>query len=235
MNTNPPIAVITAHGQPSAPAPAEADLAQLASAVAPHLLGWEVRSATLSSPGRLEEAAAGGALIYPFFMSQGFFTAKVLPDRLKGLGCRITLPFGLHPELPQIAAQTVMDAAKTQDWELNTLHLLLAAHGSARGPKAAEAAEAFAAQLRPLLPGCTVSLGYVEQAPSIQSAAAPMPARSVCLPFFAQSGDHVKQDLPAALEAACFGGIVLPVAGAMPGVPELIAKGLLKAASNRGP
>lgn len=234
LSANPPVAVITAHGQPSAPAPAEADLARLAAAVAPHLPGWDVRSATLSTPGRLVSEAAGGALIYPFFMSRGFFTAKVLPGRLQGLDCRIADPFGLHAGLPALAAQAVVQAAAQQGWERQTLHLLLAAHGSARGPKAAEAAESFAARLRPLLAGCTVSLGYIEQPPSIETAARALPARSFCLPFFAQAGDHVKQDLPEALENAGFGGILLPVAGALPGVPELIAAGIRAAARGQG-
>ena len=112
-------------------------------------------------------------------------------------------------------------------WPLQENHLLLAAHGSARGLRAAEAAEAFAASLSPLLPGCSLTLGYVEQDPRIAAAASPLPAQSLCLPFFAQAGDHVKQDLPEALEAAAgFGGTVLPVAGALPGVPALIAKAI---------
>ncbi|KIC07571.1 cobalamin biosynthesis protein CbiX [Leisingera sp. ANG-M1] len=235
MTSNPHTVVITAHGQPSAPAPAEADLARLASAVALHLPDWDVRSATLSTPGRLEEQAAGGALIYPFFMSRGFFTAKVLPDRLKNTGSRIAAPFGMDPGLPQLAARAVHETASEQNWQLQDLHLLLAAHGSARGPKAADAAEEFASRLCLLLPGCAVSTGYVEQEPRIASAAAPLPDRAVCLPFFAQAGDHVKQDLPAALEAARFGGILLPVAGALPGSAELIATGIRAAAVSNAP
>ena len=235
MTPKPPIAVLTAHGQPSAPAPAEVDLAKLAAEVAPHLPGWDLRNATLSTPGRLEAAAGEGAVIYPFFMSRGFFTTKVLPERLQGLPCRMAAPFGLHPGLPALAAYAVQQAAKEQSWDLRAVQLLLAAHGSARGPKAAEAAEDFAARLRPLLPGCKISLGYVEQAPSIEAAARPLPAQSICLPFFAQAGDHVKQDLPEALQEARYGGIVLPVAGALPGVPELIAASIRAAASDQKP
>ncbi|MEW2914802.1 CbiX/SirB N-terminal domain-containing protein [Leisingera sp. JC11] len=223
MTQNPQTAVITAHGQPSAPAPAEADLAATAAAVAAHLPGWDVRSATLAAPGRLEEVMQEGAVVYPFFMSRGYFTSKVLPARLEGRACRMAAPFGLDSGLPDLAANAVRQTAADRGWPLETLNLLLAAHGSARGARAAEAAEDFAARLSPLLPGCTLSLGYVEQDPRIETAAAPLPARSICLPFFAQAGDHVKQDLPEALEAAAYGGTVLPVAGALPGAPALIA------------
>ncbi|UWQ73256.1 CbiX/SirB N-terminal domain-containing protein [Leisingera sp. M658] len=219
-------AVITAHGQPSDPAPAEAALAGLAAEVATHLPDWDVRSATLATPGRLEREIAENAVVYPFFMSQGWFTAKVLPDRLKGRSYRMAPPFGLDAALPALAAQAVRQTVTDQSWPLAETHLLLAAHGSARGPKAAEAADHFAAHLRPLLPGCTLSPGYVEQSPRIETAATALSVRSICLPFFAQAGDHVKQDIPQALEAAGFKGILLPVAGALPGIPALIAEAI---------
>lgn len=226
-------AVITAHGQPSAPAPPEADLAALARGVAAHLPGWDVRSATLSTPGLLEATVPPGAVVYPFFMARGWFTAKVLPERLAATPCRFAPPFGLDAALPQLAAQAVRQAAKQQGWALaEGLHLLLAAHGSARGPKAAEAAEDFARRLRPHLPGVTLATGFIEQAPRLEDAARALPARALCLPFFAQAGDHVRADIPEALAAAAFSGPLLPVAGALPGVPQLIAAAILRAAAS---
>ncbi|KIC22100.1 MULTISPECIES: CbiX/SirB N-terminal domain-containing protein [unclassified Leisingera] len=222
-------AVLTAHGQPSAPGPAEADLAATARGVAAHLPGWDVRSATLAAPGRLEQVIEDGAVVYPFFMSRGYFTSKVLPGRLQGRAYRMATPFGLDSGLPDLAASAVQQAASERHWPLDRLNLLLAAHGSARGPRAAEAAEDFAARLSPLLPGCSVSQGYIEQDPRLASAAASLPVRSICLPFFAQAGDHVKEDLPEALDAAGFGGTVLPVAGALPGAPALIAAAIRRA------
>lgn len=41
---------------------------------------------------------------------------------------------------------------------------------------------------------------------------------------------HVKQDIPQALEAAGFQGLLLPVTGALPGIPALIAAGIRAAA-----
>ncbi|MFW8636967.1 CbiX/SirB N-terminal domain-containing protein [Cribrihabitans pelagius] len=225
-------AILTAHGQPSAPAPQEAALARTAADVAALLPGWDIRSATLASPGRLEEVMQEGAVIYPFFMARGWFTAKVLPDRLRGRSYRMAEPFGLSAGLPLLVARAVKAAAEERHWDLAATRLLLAAHGSARGPKAAEAAESFGSRLAPLLPGCALSLGYVEQAPTIEAAARPLPAQSLCLPFFAQAGDHVKDDIPEALEAAAFEGAVMPVTGALPGVPALIAAALRAAAAS---
>lgn len=223
-------AILTAHGQPSAPVPPEEALARTAAAVSAFLPGWEIRSATLASPGRLEEVMQDGAVIYPFFMARGWFTAKVLPGRLEGRRYRMAEPFGLSAGLPGLVAEAVQGEAADRGWRLSETRLLLAAHGSARGPKAAEAAESFAQRLAPLLPGCALSLGYVEQAPTIEDAARPLPAQTLCLPFFAQAGDHVTGDIPEALEAAGYEGAVMPVTGALPGVPALIAEAIRAAA-----
>ncbi|MDE4173505.1 CbiX/SirB N-terminal domain-containing protein [Phaeobacter sp. PT47_59] len=213
-------AILTAHGQPSTPEPPERALAALAQEVSGHLPGWEVRSATLSSSGKLESVMEEDAVIYPFFMARGWFTAKVLPERLKGRSYHLACPFGLDPDLPRLAAQAVQQET---GWGEANATVLLAAHGSARGPKAAESAQTFAARLAALLPGARIEPAYVEQSPGIEEVARSLPAHTLCLPFFAQSGDHVRQDIPEALTAAGFAGQVLPVLGQLPGTAQLIA------------
>lgn len=218
-----PHALIVAHGQPSAPAPPEAALADLARAVSDRLPGWAVHSATLATPGRIEDEAAklpAGAVIYPFFMANGYFVTRVLPKRLAELPCRITPPLGLDPDLPALAASFLNLEADA------TGPVLLAAHGSGRGTAAAEAAEGFADALRPLLPGRDIVTGYVEQAPSIADAARGLGPGAVCLPFFAQEGDHCREDIPEALDEAGFAGTCLPPLGHAAGIPALIARAL---------
>lgn len=224
-------AILTSHGQPSAPEPPERALAALAAEVAVHLPSWDIRSATLANPGRLDAVMADGAIIYPFFMARGWFTAKVLPERLSGRDYTMACPFGLDPSLPGLTAAALQDAQREAGWVDAPLSVLLAAHGSARGPKAAEAAEAFATHLRALLPGAQISPAFVEQAPGIDTVARTLPRRTLCLPFFAQAGDHVREDIPEALNSAAFAGQVLPVVGALPGTPALIAKAIAAADS----
>lgn len=221
-----PTAILVAHGQPSAPQPPESALRDLARDVGSHLPGWEVRSATLASPGALEAVMVDGAIIYPFFMARGWFTSKVLPDRLQGRDYIMATPFGLDPQLPDLAAEVVGQAQRAAGWPEAALSLLLAAHGSARGPKAAEAAEEFAARLQELLPDATIEPAYVEQSPGIDEMARALPEQTLCLPFFAQSGDHVRQDIPEALADAAFKGTLLPVLGAASGVSALIARAI---------
>ena len=214
-------AILVSHGQPSSPKAPEARLAQLAAQVAEHLPNWELRSATLAMPGQLERVMTEGAQVYPFFMSSGWFTTTVLPRRLQGVTHRILPPFGLDADLPPLVARALQSLLPASE------PLLLAAHGSARGPKAAEAAESFAAKLAPLRPASALHIGYVEQAPSLADMAQALPAHGYCLPFFAQAGDHVSQDIPAALrQTGLSPERILPTIGELPGVPQLIARAI---------
>lgn len=229
------IAILTAHGQPSAPAPAEKALAQLAQEVAKLLPDWEIRSATLASPGRLEQVMEDGALIYPFFMASGWFTSQVLPKRLQGFTYQQLPPFGQDPALPQLTAellqQTIRPApspgADTPAPDKPVV--LLTAHGSARGPKAAEATEDFARALRPLLPSLELCTCYIEQPPFVADVAKDLPPGSLCLPFFAQSGNHVTGDIPEALAEAQFTGKTLAALGRDSAIPDLISRAILRA------
>ncbi|MBW3242948.1 cobalamin biosynthesis protein CbiX [Epibacterium sp. DP7N7-1] len=230
MSARPRIAILSSHGQPSAPPPPEIHLAAVAAAVQDHLPGWDVRSATLSSKGFLEAAMReDGAVIYPFFMARGWFTGKVLPGRLSGWRYRMATPFGLDPALPDLTVAAIRAELAHRGWQPEASEILLAAHGSARGPKAAEAAEAFAAKLRPALPGLRLITGFVEQSPFIAEAARDCGPQTLCLPFFAQSGAHVRHDIPEALAEAGFQGDLLPVLGALPDVPRLIANAIERA------
>lgn len=220
MQSNAKTVILVSHGQPSSPEPPEAALARLAERVAEHLPDWHVKSATLSTPGRLEHLSASDAVIYPFFMSAGWFTTQVLPKRLQGSYRKILPPFGLDAALPSLTATAL--APQLQPGS----SLLLAAHGSARGEMAAMAAEQFASRLAPLLKGVPVEIGYVEQDPTIAQVAKDLRDQSLCLPFFSQAGDHVLHDLPQSLAAAKWEIPILPVTGALPGVPRLIAKAI---------
>ncbi|WP_206188539.1 CbiX/SirB N-terminal domain-containing protein [Parasedimentitalea denitrificans] len=222
-----PIALITAHGQPSDPNPPEAALARLAAQVQDLLPEWQIRSATLSAPGRFKAELTPGVIIYPFFMARGWFVGKVLPRRIGDIPHQMACPFGLDPALPALVAAAIDHEVAQRGWTGQDYDLLLAAHGSARGPKAAEAANNFATALRPLLPLARIATGFVEQAPTIETAARGLKDRALCLPFFAQSGDHSRTDIPQSLTAASVHDAPLQVTGALPGTAALIAQALL--------
>ncbi len=219
----PPAALVVSHGQPSDPGPAAADLAALAAAVGRHLPGWHVGSATLAEedglPLALRRAGAVG-FVYPMFMAGGWFTRTHLPDRLAaagGGGWQVLDPFGVDPSVQSLALTLAREAGLTAGGEM-----LLAAHGSFRSPAPSQIADQVAASIGVNLGLARAVAAFIDQTPRLAEATGFGPA-AVCLPFFAASGGHVIDDLPAALAVAGFQGRVLPPLGLDPRVPALIA------------
>lgn len=223
-------AIIVSHGQPSDPDPAETELAQFAARVAADLPDWQVRAATLAKPGAFEAAlaASGSApLIYPFFMTAGWFTGDALRKRLvTAPDAQVLPPFGTDPALPAFTADLLRGVIADQGWEMAQTRLFLAAHGSGRSPNAARDTQAFATALAPLLPLQEIRLGFIEEPPFLADQAFDLGERSICLPFFAARGGHVIDDIPEALDLASFRGLRLDPIGCAPGIPALIARAL---------
>ena len=234
-----PAALIVAHGSPANPAPQETALCALAASVQALLpAGWQVQGATLAMPGALEAAlgALRDPLIYPFFMAQGWFTGRVLPRRLAGAGAaglRQLDPFGVDPDLPALVARVATEAATAAGLDPWQTTLLLAAHGSKVSRTSASSTHAMAAHMRALTSFARVVVGFVEEAPFLADAARDL-GPAVCLPFFALRAGHVEGDVPEALAAAGFGGILLPEIGAHPAAAGLIAAALLRGAQAGG-
>lgn len=229
-----PRALIVAHGQPSDPAPAEAELALLAAAVAADLPGWQITSATLADPDALGRAVSGPqGLVYPMFMAGGWFTTTHLPQRLAAIGAaawHILPPFGLDPAVQALIVDIAREATLGQP--AGRSELLLAAHGSFRSPAPSEVAYAMVRQLREA--GIAqVEAGFIDQTPQISDVARNFGPGAVCLPFFAAKGGHVIEDLPQALAEAGFSGPVLPPIGLDHRVPGLIAQALQSAQRHR--
>lgn len=216
-------ALIVAHGQPSDPLPAAAELDRLARQVAGHLPGWQVVSATLAEPDALARAVqdrAPGA-VFPLFMAPGWFTRTAIPARLHQAGAagwRVLPPFG--------AAQAVQDLALRLVRESGADAVLLAAHGSFKSPEPARIARALAVRIAAET-GLRAEAAFIDQAPQLAAVQGFGPG-AVCLPFFAMAGGHVLDDIPAALAQAGFAGRLLPALGTDPRVPALIA-GLIAA------
>jgi sirohydrochlorin ferrochelatase len=222
-------ALIVAHGQPSNTAPAEVELAALAAKVAALLPNWQVTSATLADSTALASAITGPTgIVYPMFMSGGWFTATHLPERLAAVGAanwQILPPFGLDPAVQALTTTIATEATSDQ----SPPELLLAAHGSFRSPAPSEVAYAMVRQLQ-TAGIAQAKAGFIDQSPRIADVARTFGPNAVCLPFFAAKGGHVIDDLPQALAEAGFAGLLLPPVGTDARVPGLIARALQNAA-----
>jgi len=226
-------AVIVSHGQPSDPAPAEAALAAFSTGVARALPGWHVGSATLASPGALDAAlaAAGPApLIYPLFMTRGWFTGEALLKRLRDRHAQVLAPFGQDPGLAAMAATLVREVIAARGWQAGETRLFVAAHGSGRSPAPARDTGAFCDALAGQIGLAEIRAGFVEEPPYLADQAFDLGATSICLPYFAAKGGHVTDDVPEALELARFEGVLLDPIGCAPGAPGLAAAALRRAA-----
>ncbi|MGP3699272.1 sirohydrochlorin chelatase [Rhodobacter sp. NSM] len=221
-------ALIVAHGQPSDPRPAAAEIEALAAAVALQLPGWRVRSATLAEAGALaREVSAAGApgIVYPLFMAGGWFTLTNLPRQLASAGggdWRIADPFGTDPAVEDLTVALAREALA----ETPAPAILLAAHGSFRSKAPSDVARRMALRLASET-GIPCEAAFIEQEPRIVEVAAGMPD-ALCLPFFAARGGHVAGDLPDALSEARFRGRVLEPVGLDPRVPALIARAITR-------
>lgn len=221
-------ALIVSHGQPSEPEVGEAEIAKLAAAVSQNLPGWEVRGATLAQPSAVEAASglAPEALVYPMFISDGWFTQVNLPRRLGGHRGRRLAPFGTDPDLPGLAADWVAGLCGGLGWCPAATDLVICAHGSGRSPMPALDTRIFAERLLRHLRPRRLLCGFVEQAPGLATALGQAGAQAVCLPFFATRRGHVLEDLPQAVADSGFAGVVLDPLGVHDEVPAMIARAL---------
>jgi sirohydrochlorin ferrochelatase len=233
-----PAAIIVSHGQPSDPDPAQTDLGRFAARVAAAQPGWHVSAATLAKDGALDaalDAAGPRPLIYPFFMTEGWFTGDNLRGRLSNAPeARILRPLGVSPDLPGLAADLLRDVLATRGWRPGDTQLFIAGHGSGRSPNSAGDTRAFAEALARHLTFAKIRVGFVEEAPFLADQAAGLGAQAICLPFFARILGHVIDDIPEALDAAGFEGVRLDPIGCAPRVPRLVADALAREAAISG-
>ena len=198
--------------------------------------GWQVKSATLANPGALDTALAAAGdtpLVYPLFMTDGWFVRSALPKRLGQAKARILAPLGTDPDLPELVKSRLDNVLRGRGWQAGETSLLVASHGSGRSARSKEATEAFVAALSAQTEFKAVQTGYIEQDPRFDAVARGCIGQALCLPFFAAYGGHVKEDITEALAAARFNGPLLDPIGTFPAIPALIAQGLRRAAQSQ--
>lgn len=218
--------IVVAHGSPSDPGPQEDFVRNLAALVAERT-GAVVRGATLARAGSLEAAVEGlnSPVVYPHFMSDGWFVSTNLQRRLAGAGLTdwTTLtPLGMDPALPKLAEERLKAELVAADLLPGQATLVVAAHGSPSDPRPSQATEAFASVLARGKLFAGVKVGYVDEAPELKEAAR-VEGPALVLPFFAAKAGHVLSDLPEALAEAAFEGRVLDPIGTWDVIPDVIA------------
>lgn len=215
-------AIIVTHGQPSEPGPAARALAAFAARVAMLLSDWRVGSATLAEADALAATASAMpvGVIFPMFMTGGYFTRVAIPERLRvgGVsGWQVLEPFGCDPAVHDLAVTIVREAGADE--------VLLAAHGSFKSPVPSDIARHVAGRIAAEV-GIRAEAAFIDQEPQLAEAGRFGPG-AVCLPFFAAAGGHVVDDIPTALDRAGFQGRILPPVGLDRRVPGVVAAAIL--------
>jgi sirohydrochlorin ferrochelatase len=211
-------AIIVSHGQPSDTVPAAEALATFAAAVAALLPGWHIGSATLAEADALTQAARAQrtGVIFPMFMTGGYFTRVAIPARLRAggvSGWQVLEPFGCDPAVHDLTVAIAREAGADQ--------VLLAAHGSFKSPVPSDIARHVAGRIAGEV-GVRAKAAFIDQDPQLAGVQG-FGRAAVCLPFFAAAGGHVVEDIPAALAKAGFGGRLLPPVGLDHRVPGIVA------------
>lgn len=235
--TDQPLAVIVAHGSPSEPEDLDLAAKRLAERVQSHTPGWRVAGATLACEGSLEAAFDNppeqGALVYPFFMSAGWFVKTQLRKKVgKATSSQVAYmtPFGLDSRVPRLCVEAASQALRQGGQAPENSSLLLAAHGSRSGHAAARAAGCVASLIRRISTFQEIRVGFVEESPTITQAAEGLGgSAAVCLPLFAMTAGHVLQDIPEQLAEAGFEGPILPPVGEHPAVARVIGEAIMGA------
>jgi sirohydrochlorin ferrochelatase len=214
-------ALIVAHGQPSDPRPAGAALEALAARVEGLLPGWSVGAATLAEEDAVARAVVGrpGGVVFPMFMTGGWFTKVQIPKRLAEAGAKgwtVLEPFGCDSLVHDLCVTLVREAGATQ--------VILAAHGSFKSSAPSDIAFHVAGRIGAET-GADVAAGFIDQEPQVSSLTG---RGGACLPFFAAEGGHVSDDIPAALAEAGFTGRILPPVGLDARVPGIIAAAIAR-------
>lgn len=229
--------ILVAHGAPSAPVSQELVMQVLADKVERAAGGVRVRGTTLAQRGGLAMTGQGlrAPLIVPHFMSDGWFVSTNLPRRVEAAGIRdftVAPPLGLMPELQDLAVGALQTALQALAFKAETTTLVVAAHGSPKDPRPAEATRVFANAVARRCGFAQMTVGFVDEAPSIEESAS-VHGPSILLPFFAARAGHVTGDLPEALEAVRYAGHVMDPIGTWDAIPALLAQSVRRLQSDR--
>jgi AsmA protein len=190
----------------------------------------------------LHQADASGAkqiIIYPLFMSAGYFVKTVLAERVSAAGLEkptgILQPFGLDQRVPLLMLENALRAAKGAGLDPSQARLLVTGHGSKHGPENADATKRAARILAPHSPFARIETAFLEEATLIPDALKNYSGMSVVAGFFSGDGMHASMDIPTAIQQTGAKALYTGPVGLHPRVPELIISSVNKALAEPEP
>lgn len=167
----------------------------------------EVRCAFLKEEpyideGLLASTAAENICVIPDFLAEGYFTRKVIPQKLNLAGnkerVRYCPPIGTHPlmvDLIHAAAE-----AELGGWSAKKTSLLVIGHGSTKSPCSKQTLKIHIEELRSRGLWCQVADLWLEEPPKVAEwSDVASQKRVIIVPFLLNDGQHGGWDIPADL------------------------------------
>lgn len=202
--------ILAAHGDRGGDAP-NSTLLGHCTALAADGTFHSVRAGILRGEPPLEEAVqaalAAGAkclAVYPMFMAEGYFTRKVLIQRLAALeipvDVHVLAPLGADPRMPALMLAEALATAERHGLAPDAARLLIVGHGSKIGPASADATRAVAAVIARAARFGRVESAFLEEPEFLEDALMrDAGAPTVVLGFFSGDGLHAAEDVPEAI------------------------------------
>ncbi|MEY4917087.1 MAG: hypothetical protein RL616_1000 [Verrucomicrobiota bacterium] len=167
----------------------------------------------------LAEITAPRIFIVPFFISEGYFSAEVIPkelnfnlsddplSRITRQASRIThycLPVGSHDLMTTVILARAKEAMEKFPFPRAPKNadttLLIAGHGTGRNTNSRKAVERQAELIRALKIFAGVSAAFMEEEPFIKGCHETVKTKNiVVVPFFISDGLHAVEDIPVLL------------------------------------
>lgn len=211
---------------------------QLAERLAERIEGAAVEIGFLKGSPSISDAVQRLAdydmLVYPLFLSDGYFTRALLPRHLeeagafaRGRATGVLVPLGLDPALADLILDRASSVVRAQGWPIEHTDLVLLAHGSGSNPASRVVTERIAGELALRRSFARVRPAFLEETPGLEVAVATSRVHAVVVGLFAGEGLHGGKDTSQLIaELACptvaFAGNV----GGFAALPDLIAAAL---------
>lgn len=230
--------LLCAHGSPGS----GASLARRAAAIGRRGSFAEAAGALLYGEPRLEEVAArlrsGRVYVAPLFLSMGT-TFRALKARLADLpnaeSFRLCPPLGAHPRLAAGILEAATSELRRNGWQDGEVALVLAAHGSRRGPASRQATLGLARQISDAGRLGRVACAFLEEPPALDEVVAGLPQRQVIVAgCFAEDGNHAREDVPDLIRRSGREALYLGPIGAASWSDALILANAVRAMDEAG-
>lgn len=233
-----PALLIAAHGERTAGAGNEGTF-RIARTLSDQAVASEVSVGFVRGEPGIKDAlaalAAPRVLVYPLFVSNGYFTRDRLVqllDEANGQRRKVEVmaPLGLDPGLPDLVLAFATRAALEHGWVPRSCNVVLLAHGSRKNPASRNSTERMARALEARTAFRNVHIALLEEPPFLGAAAAAIEGPVVVVGMFSGEGLHGAKDAPRLVselnrDDVAFAGVI----GSAEGVERLIAQSVRNA------